>query len=206
MEVSHCWDVNPKAAADFAAKYHCTAVARYDGMLGKVDAVVFGGLYEVPWQHLMARPYVGAGMPVYLSRPFSYRLRDIDFILNLASKHSAPLIATSVQEHCYQASYLKERLKNVGVIKAVHGIGWSQEYPAHFHVQWFILRALGYDVERISLITDNELNTTYMQETMLFRGGRNQPPFLARRDQQPLLVPQNHGRPRQRGDYAGPQP
>ena len=68
-------------------------------------------------------------MPTYLSRPFSYRLRDIDSILELAAKHGTPVMATSVQEHYSQASYLKDRLNRVGVIKAVHGAGWSEEYP-----------------------------------------------------------------------------
>src|SRR5437016_3645549 len=112
MEITHCWDLNPKLAREFAAKHDCVAIDKYDGMVGKVDAIAFGGLYEVPWQHLLAKPYVEAGIPTYLSRPFSYRLRDIDFILNLAAKHSTPLMATSVQEHYYQASYLKDRLKN----------------------------------------------------------------------------------------------
>ncbi len=179
MEVTHCWDVNPKLSAEFAAKWNCQAVSKYDGMTGKVDAIAFGGIYEAPWQHLLARPYVEARIPTYLSRPFSYRLRDIDFTLNLAAKHGTPLMATSVQEHYYQASYLKERLRNVGVIKAVHGVGWSDEYPGHFHIQWFILRALGYDVDKISLVTDDDRKARYLQETMLFSGWEGQPPFLA---------------------------
>jgi len=179
MEVTHCWDINPKLAREFAAKHNCVAVDKYDGMIGKVDGIAFGGLYEVPWQHLLAKPYVEARVPTYLSRPFSYRLRDIDFILNLAAKHSTPLIATSVQEHYYQASYLKDRLKNVGTIKSVSGIGWSDEYPAHFHIQWFILKALGYDVDKVSVLTDDERKCTYLQETMLFKGRDGQPPFLA---------------------------
>ena len=179
MEITHCWDVNPKLAREFAAKYGCTAVDRYDGMLGKVDAIGFGGLYEVPWQHRLAWPYVEAGVPTYLSRPFSYRLRDIDAILDLAARHGTPLMATSVQEHCYQASYLKDRLGNLGVIKGVHGLCFTDEYPAHFHIQWFILRALGYEVDKVSLFTDDERKATYLQDTMLFKGSEGQPPFLA---------------------------
>ena len=179
MEITHCWDVNPKLSREFAAKYGCTAVDRYDGMLGKVDAIGFGGLYEVPWQHRLAWPYVEAGVPTYLSRPFSYRLRDIDAILDLAARHGTPLMATSVQEHCYQASYLKDRLGNLGVIKGVHGLCFTDEYPAHFHIQWFILRALGYEVDKVSLFTDDERKATYLQDTMLFKGSEGQPPFLA---------------------------
>ena len=179
MEITHCWDVNPKLAAEFAAKYDCVSVPRYDGMLGKVDAIAFGGIYETPWQHLLARPYVDARVPTYLSRPFAYRLGDLDSILELAARRGTPLMATSVQEHSSQASFLRERIKRVGTIKAVHATSWSNEYPGHFHAQWFVPKALGFDVDKVSLITDDERNATYMQETMLFRGRDGQPPFLA---------------------------
>ena len=179
MEVTHCWDINPKLASAFAERNGCVAVEKYDGMLGKVDAIAFGGFYEVPWQHLLAKPYVEAGVPTYLSRPFSYRLRDIDSILELAAKHNTRLMATSVGEHFYESTYLKYRLKDLGVIQSAHGVCRSGEYPAHFHIQWFILRALGYDVDKVSLLTDDERKATYLQETMLFQGRDGQPPYLA---------------------------
>jgi len=179
MEITHCWDINPKLAQKFANRYECEVVEKYDGMLGKVDAIAFGGFYEVPWQHLLARPYVEAGVPTYLSRPFSYRLVDIEFILELAAKHGTPLMASSCQEHIYGLTDLKKRLKNCGTITAVQGTCVSDEYPAHFHLQWAALRTLGYDVEKISLLTDDERKASYLQETMLFRGGEGQPPYLA---------------------------
>ena len=179
MEVTHCWDVNPKLAAEFADKYGCKVVEKYDGMLGKVDAIAFGGFYEIPWQHLLARPYVEAGVPTYLSRPFAYRLQDLDELLDLAAKKNAPIMATSVYEHFCQASILKSQLPNIGVIKSVYGVCNSNEYPAHFHLQFFILRVLGYEVDQVSLLTDDELQCTYLQDTILFKGGDEQPPFVA---------------------------
>lgn len=179
MEVTHCWDVNPNLAADFGKKYGCEVVQEYDGMLGKVDAIAFGGFYEIPWQHLLARPYVEAGIPTYLGRPFAYRLADLDFILDLATKHNTPIIASSVFEHFHQATVLKERLSNLGVIKSVQGICSSNEYPAHFHIQFFILRVFGYDVDQVSLLTDDERAATYLQDTVLFKGTTGQPPFVA---------------------------
>ena len=162
MEITHCWDVNPQLGQKFADRYGCEVVSTYDGMIGKVDAIAFGGFYEVPWQHLLARPYVQAGIPTCLSRPFSYRLRDIDSILDLAAKHNTPLMATSCQEHYYEHTSLKDRLENCGTIKAVHGTCVSNEYPAHFHIQWAILRSLGYEVEKVSLLTDDERKATYL--------------------------------------------
>ncbi|MBN1290193.1 MAG: twin-arginine translocation signal domain-containing protein, partial [Candidatus Latescibacteria bacterium] len=78
MEISHLWDKDYDAAQKFAEKWGCEAVKNYDDMIGKVDGVACGGLYEVPWQHKMFRPYLEAGMPCYLSRPWSYRKKDMN--------------------------------------------------------------------------------------------------------------------------------
>ena len=75
MDITHVWDVNPEAAKKFGARMGAAVVDRYDDMVGKVDGVIFGGFYEVPWQHKLAQPYIEAGIPVYLSRPFAYRLK-----------------------------------------------------------------------------------------------------------------------------------
>jgi hypothetical protein len=166
-------------AAEFADKYDCEVVEKYDGMLGQVDAIAFGGFYEIPWQHLLARPYVQAGVPTYLSRPFAYRLRDLDELLDLAAKYNAPMVATSVFEHFPQANILKSRLPDIGTIKSVYGTCHSSEYPGHFHIPNFVLRVLGYEVEQVSLLTDDERQCTYLQDTLLFKGGDDQPPFLA---------------------------
>ena len=42
-------------------------VDRYDAMLGKLDVVLNGELNSVPWQHLLLRPYIEAGFPVFCS-------------------------------------------------------------------------------------------------------------------------------------------
>ena len=179
MEVTHCWDVKADLSADFARAHHCESVTKFDDMLGKVDAIAFGGFYEVPWQHLLARPYVDAGVPTYLSRPFAYTLRDLDGLLELAAKRGAPVMATNVFEHFTQASILKDRLDQVGPVKSVFANCNSSEYPGHFHLPSFILRVFGYDVDMVSLLTDDALNCSYLQDTFLFAGDSQQPPFLA---------------------------
>lgn len=178
MEISHVWDVNPQKAQEFAAKYGCEVVDKYDGMLGKVDGVVCGGFYEIPWQHKIFRPYIEAGVPTYLSRPWSYRIKDMNEMLELAAKHSTPLMATTVYEHYNEAESLKKKIKNVGIIKCVSSTCQTSEYPGHFHLQYMIMKMFNYNVKKVSLITDDEKKCTYMQDTYLIGGDEKQPPFL----------------------------
>ncbi len=177
MEITHVWDRDPKAAREFAERMGAKVVSRYDGMVGQVDALIQAGFYEVPWQHKLARPYLEAGIPTYLSRPFAYSLRDIDEVLDCAAKHNTPLIATDMGEHFYEIAPLKERMHKVGRINCVHGTVWAKDFPAHFHMQFASLCLLGYDVEQVSLLTDDVMKSTYLQETYIFKGWEGQPAF-----------------------------
>ena len=178
MDITHVWDANYEDAQKYAARLGATAVKRYDEMVGKVDGVIFGGFWEVPWQHLLARPYVEAGIPVYLSRPFSYRLKDIDELLNLAAKNNSAIIATAKHEHYHEAPALKNRLKSVGPIQSVLATCWSNDFPIHLHTQFMLLRILGYDVDQVSVITDKEVGNNFLQETFVFKGWEGQKPFI----------------------------
>ncbi len=179
MEITHVWDVNPEAARSFADKVGAEPVARYDGMLGKVDAVAFGGYYEVPWQHRLARPYIEAGVPTCLSRPFAYSLRDIDATLDLAARHSTPLMATDIYEHLYAATTFRKQAAQIGEIESVHGSCLCQEYPALFHTPYLMFRVFGMDIERLAVVTDDPNDSAYLAATYIYRAANGRPAFPA---------------------------
>ena len=80
MGVSILRDKNKTKAQEFADKWGCEVVDNYDDMVGKVDAVANGDLYNIPWQHQLLRPYIEAGIPCYLQRPWSNTLKNLDEI------------------------------------------------------------------------------------------------------------------------------
>lgn len=177
MDITHVWDVDFAAAEKFAARMGATAVRRYDEMAGKVDGVIQGGYYEVPWQHKLAHPYIEAGTPIYLSRPFAYSLRDVDELLDLAAKHGTPIMATAKFEHYVEAPALKKKLEKIGRILCVQATCNTPDYPVHFHLLYMMLKVLGYDIGKVSVIADDHMKANYMQVTYVFKGWENQPPF-----------------------------
>jgi len=177
MDITHCWDINPEASQKFADRMGAKAVKNYDDMVGKVDGIIFGGFYEVPWQGKIARPYIEAGIPVYLSRPIAYSLRDIDETLDLAAKHNTAIMATSKFEHYNEAPALKDKLKRIGEIRCVQCTCNTPDYAVHFHLQFMMLKVLGYDVGKVSVIADDDMKANYMQSTYVFDGWEGQSPF-----------------------------
>jgi len=173
---SHVWDKDTKKAREFADKWGCEVVGSYDGMIGKVDGVVNGDLYNVPWQHLFLRPYIEAGIPCYLSRPWSTRLRDLDFMLDLAAKHNTPLIATATYEHYNEADNFEGKLKTLGVIESATAVCGAGDRP-HFHIPYMMMKILGYNVESVSLISNDPMKPKYLQSTYIFGDTDNQPSF-----------------------------
>ncbi len=178
MDITHIWDVDFEAAKRYADRLGATAVKDYDGMVGKVDGLIFGGMDEVPWYKYLARPYLEAGTPMYLSRPFAYCMRDIDDILELAAKHNTPILCTAKYEHYNEAPALKSKLKDIGVIKLVHATGNSSDFPMHFHIMFMMMQILGYDIKEVSVLTDGIKRNTYCQVTFLYKGWEKQPDFL----------------------------
>ncbi len=125
-------------AQKFATRLGATAVAKYDDMVGRVDGVIFGGYWEDPWHHLLARPY-------------------------LEAKHSTAIMATAKHEHYNEVPALRSRIKNVGQIQCVQATCNSTDFPMHLHTQFMLMGILGYDVEKVSLITDSVTRNNFMR-------------------------------------------
>jgi predicted dehydrogenase len=99
MRITHCWDIEPDKAEAFAKSYRCTAVRNFDDMAGKVDAVISGGYYNHPWNHLLHAPYLEAGLPNLINRPFANSRAKAKRMLELARRHNAPILVPSAHEH-----------------------------------------------------------------------------------------------------------
>jgi predicted dehydrogenase len=177
MRPTHVWDPDPAKAQKFAAQYDCEVVDRYDGMLGKVDAVMNGELNSVPWQHLLLRPYLEAGVPCFLQRPWSDTLTHMDAMLDLSAKHNTPLMATVPFEHNRQAEEAVARLKTIGQIEAVFGTARIGDAP-HFHLPYLLMKIVGYDVDQVSLIANDYRKVTYFNLNYVYPATDKRHPFV----------------------------
>ncbi len=160
MLITHAWDSRPEVTEKFARTYGCEPVKRYDDMVGKVDAMIFGGFAEVKWWPQLVKPYLEAGIPCFINRPFAYSMKAAKEIVETARKHNAPILCTDERENTKEAVVgrnLVEKLLKDG--KTILG-GNSQnatvrEYPMHaVHGLYYMLAMFGTDVERVSYQAD----------------------------------------------------
>jgi hypothetical protein len=155
MLITHCWDSRPEVSRDFAVKYKCEAVKNYSDMVGRVDGMIFGSFYECPWWPQLTKPYLEAGIPCFINRPFALSMKDAREMVETARAHNTPILCSDAHECIKEASIAKWKvgqfLKEGKTILGVNSENDGSEYPAHgVHGIYFFLEALGADVERVS--------------------------------------------------------
>jgi hypothetical protein len=177
MRPGYVWDKDAKKAQDFADKWECEVVDRYDAMVGKVDAVLVGDLILSPWQHLLLKPYIQAGIPSFLQRHWSDTLVHMDEMLDLAAKHSTPIMATVPFEHFDHASIAARQLKSAGDVLGAFASAEIPDEP-HFHIPYLMMKILGYDVDSISMNTDDVFKTGYFNVDYFYPSTNTRKPFV----------------------------
>lgn len=186
MEITHCWDRDKKNSAEFANRLGCKVVDKFDGMLGQIDGLIMADIYDVPIQPQLLKPYLEAGVPTYVSRPFAYSLREVDSILESAAKGNTPIMATAKYEHYKEVQAMKNKIKNIGNIRIVQASSNTYDFPMHFHIQFMMLKMLGYDVKQVSMFCDQDFKTNYVHETYVYPKRENNPPFVCTIDGSPI--------------------
>ncbi|MDP2982949.1 MAG: Gfo/Idh/MocA family oxidoreductase [Candidatus Latescibacter sp.] len=160
MNITHCWDSRPELAEAFAKKYKCQAVKNYYDMVDKVDGMIFAGFNEVKWWPQLTKPYLEAGIPCYINRPFALSMKAANEIVERAKKYNAPILCTDEREYIKEAQVgrwkVEELLREKRTILGATGDNSAGfEYPQHgVHGLYFMLAILGLDVAQVSLQAD----------------------------------------------------
>ena len=142
MRITHCWDINPEAAKGFARGNQCTAVQNFDDMVGKVDAVIDGGYYNHAVNHVLMAPYLKAGLPCLINRPFANSVAKTRSIVELARTHQAPIPVPSAFGH-NQVVTEARAFAGSSRISGYHATTGAEDYPTHgSHGLYFLSRAI----------------------------------------------------------------
>lgn len=122
MVISHCWDIDKNDEERFATTYGCERVKNYNDMIGKVDGIIipsFDTAFGIN-KHLV-KPYLEAGIPTFINRPFAFNMADAEAIVQLSKKTGTPIMCGSAYEFC----------KEVPVLQGPHGCPEHSAVPFH---------------------------------------------------------------------------
>ncbi|MFC1694010.1 Gfo/Idh/MocA family oxidoreductase [Candidatus Latescibacterota bacterium] len=142
MRITHCWDINYDDARDFAKTYRCEAVKNFDDMLGKVDGIISGGYYNHPWNHIIHEPYLEAGLPNLINRPFTNSIKKANKIIDMAKKNNATIVVPSSHEHNESISRAKVWATGKKII-CYSATNSFDDYPTHgVHGVYMVCKAI----------------------------------------------------------------
>ena len=142
MILTHVWSVRPQFAAQVAGKFRETvAVEDPRDMIGQVDGVIVDDITAISLYPVLSRPFLEAGIPTFVNRPFATSLAKGREMIACAEKHGAALYTMSSWEASESIGDLRLKLANMGAIKGYVAHNSASDYYSHgLHGVWYILR------------------------------------------------------------------
>ena len=142
MVMTHCWDVNEEKKQEFAKMYGCTPVKNFDDMVGKVDGILNGSYVSIMCNHRMNQPYLEAGMPTFINRPFANSMAIAKETIEQAKRGDAPLMCGSSFEYTRDVLVIKDRVKDWKITGYCADNSMS-DYSTHgVHGLWVCLKVV----------------------------------------------------------------
>lgn len=158
VEVLYVWGETDEFARNAAEKGHIPTIVKDPlEMMGKIDALIVD--HRHPKYHLdAALPFVKAGIPTFVDKPFCYRVEKGKAFLKTAREVGTPVTSFSSIAHSAATFDMKEQIAAVQDIEQVvmHGpADINSEYGGIFfygvHIVQPMLYMFGEEVEKVRM-------------------------------------------------------
>jgi len=118
VRVTSAWCDDPADAERLAqASLIPHVVARPEDLIGNVDAVLIPT--DKGWEHVdRARPFVEAGLPVYIDKPLADRADHLDQFIRWHREGKA-ILSTAMMRYCREFAQCHARLDEVGDLRLI---------------------------------------------------------------------------------------
>lgn len=135
-----------------------------EDLIDKVDAVMVvfrhGDLHAE-----YALPFIEAGIPTWIDKPFTIKIDEAKKLVEAAEKHNTLLTGGSTCKYAYDVLMLKNSVENSGAGNVLSGVlnfpgDLSSEYGGLFfyggHMAEMLMTIFGYDVKSVTTTVKNE--------------------------------------------------
>ncbi len=150
MIFTKVWSADPQVAEKFGKMSGVEVVKSFDGMVGKVHGMFVDDFYAAAYNYKLAAPYLEAGIPTYINRPYADSMVKARDMVARAKKGGAPLMSASDWE------FLKEIVTVRANIKRDEITGYevwnsSNDFYSHgMHGLWLAYMAIGGGIRSVS--------------------------------------------------------
>jgi hypothetical protein len=126
-------EMMPERIPGFTEKlrgYGIEIVERPEDLLGRIDAVMIESQQGA--RHLeRARPFLEAGLPTFVDKPFAGTVEDADAMIALAARHGAPLMSCSALRYAPEVTAALARQDEWGKILSADVWGDAPLHPGN---------------------------------------------------------------------------
>ena len=151
MVMTHAWDIDADNLDAFAKKYDVQKVKHYYDMIDKVDGVIMADFASMFWNQDLVRPYLEAGVPIFINRPFASSLANARDMIETARKHNTPIMCGSSLEYVQAVDTIRSSIPELGAITGFLADNAMSDYATHgIHGIYFVYACMGGGVKTVS--------------------------------------------------------
>ncbi len=163
VEVLYVWGETDEFAKNAAEKGNIPNIVKDpQEMMGKIDALIVDHRHAK--YHLeAATPFVKAGIPTFIDKPFCYRLDEGKEFLAMAKKYGTPVTSYSSMAHSKSTFDIRDQVKSIENINQVVRYGpvdMDSKYGGIFfygvHLLQPLMEMFGEDIERVRVTRDGK--------------------------------------------------
>lgn len=174
VEVKYVWGETDEFASNAAAKGSIPNIVKDPKeMLGKIDALIVDHRHAK--YHLEAAiPFIKAGIPTFIDKPFCYRVDEGKDFLAMARKYGTPVTSYSSIAHSNATYDMREQVQSMGKISQVVRFGpvdVDSKYGGIFfygvHLLQPLMNIFGEDIERVKVTRDGQNGSA----SLIFKSG-----------------------------------
>lgn len=163
VNVTHVWaqEMSVAKSIAFAAGIQ-NVCARYEDMIGNVDAVLL--TRDDPENHVeMARPFIDAGVPIFIDKPLADNINDLNYFRKEVEKGKF-IMSCSSMRYANEARIVKQDLNNIGELQLITAVGKKDWIKYGVHMLEVVFALLN-DLKAVSVTNIGEANKDIVKVT-----------------------------------------
>jgi len=150
MIMTHVWGLRPEMARQFADKFPGVEVVENVGdMMGEIDGVFIDDVNAVSIYPWLAKPFLEAGVPTFVNRPYATSLAKGQAMVDMAEKHGTALMSASTWEYSESVGDLRAKAAGMADIKGYVAHNSMSDFYTHgIHGVYYVYAVLKDEIKK----------------------------------------------------------